>query len=74
MLVETWVAVLLIILNAVLILIPSLLSFWTSIRLDREHEENKALREANKELHKENTRLKSKLSLARLYVNMEDNK
>lgn len=67
MLIESWIAALLFVLIAVLGGIAMLGWIAASQRLNEEIIENKALVE-------ENAKLKSKLSIARLYINLEEKK
>lgn len=67
MLIESWIAALLFVLIAGLGGIALLGWISASQRLDEEIIENKALVE-------ENAKLKSKLSIARLYINLEEKK
>ena len=74
MIIETWVATLLLVGICILGGIGLLGWIVEGQRHDETRKESQALVEENRALVEENAKLKSKLSLVRLYINLEEKK
>ena len=74
MLIETWIAVLMIVFFFIGFMVLAIAGMIQDQRLEDERKKNDELQEENKALRKEVARLNSKINLARLYVEMEGRK
>ena len=74
MLIETWIAIVIIVFFFISFMVLTIAGILNDQRLEDERKLNNELLKDNIELQKEILRLKSKINLAKLYVEMEGRK